>query len=148
MSFPHRSDTEAYMDAVPSSPEDHHRLTTYSNACRGSQIGNAIRAGIQLPLFKFRSMSGAILFRSGGPITWKADRQERTSLSLCEAEIRATNMGSRLTVNTRNLILDLSSRGYPITDAATATPVFNDNDACVQWRHNLTTKGNQHIEHR
>jgi hypothetical protein len=101
----------------------------------------------KLPLFKFRSMSGAILFRSGGSITWKADRQERTSLSSCEAEIRATNMGSRLTVNTRNLILDLSSRGYPITDAATATPVFNDNNACVQWCHNLTTKGNQHIEH-
>ena len=54
-------------------------------------------------------MSGAIIFRSGGPITWKTDRQERTSLSLCEAEIRATNMGSRLTVNVRNMILHLAS---------------------------------------
>ena len=81
MTFPHSSDTEAYNDAIPPRPEHHHRLTTYSDACWGSQIGNAIREGIQLPLFKFRSMSGAIIFRSGGPITWKTERQERTSLS-------------------------------------------------------------------
>ena len=123
-------------------------LTTYSDACWGSQIGNAIREGIQLPLFKFRSMSGAIIFRSGGSITWKTDRQERTSLSSCEAEIRATNMGSRLTVNVRNMILHLASTGYPITDAQQATPLYNDNEACVKWCHNLTTKGNRHIEHR
>jgi hypothetical protein len=93
-------------------------------------------------------MSGAILFCLGGPLTWKADCQDLTSLSSCEAEIRATNMGSRLTVNTCNLILDLSSKGYLIMDAETTTPVFNDNDACVQWCHDMTTKGNQHIKHR
>ena len=148
MSYPHSSDTEAYSDALPPRPDSHHRLTTYSDACWGSQIGNAIREGIQLPLFKFRSMSGAIIFRSGGPITWKTDRQERTSLSSCEAEIRATNMGSRLTVNLRNMILHLQSLGYPIDDTNSATPLYNDNDACVKWCHNLTTKGNRHIENR
>ena len=148
MTFPHSSDTEAYTDALPPRTDQHHRLTTYSDACWGSQIGNAIREGIQLPLFKFRSMSGAIIFRSGGPITWKTDRQERTSLSSCDAEIRATNMGSRLTVGVRNMILHLASTGYPITDAQQATPLYNDNEACVKWCHNLTTKGNRHIEHR
>jgi hypothetical protein len=93
-------------------------------------------------------MSGAIIFCSGGPLTWKAERQERTSLSTCEAEIRATNMGSCLTVNLRNLILHLQSIGYPIDDTNTATPLYNDNEACVKWCHNLTTKGNRHIEHR
>ena len=93
-------------------------------------------------------MSGATIFRSGGPITWKAERQKRTSLSTCEAEIWATNMGSRLTVNLRNLILHLQSIGYPINDTDIATPLYNDNDACVRWYHNLTTKGNRHIEHR
>jgi hypothetical protein len=29
-----------------------------------------------------------------------------------------------------------------------ATPLYNDNDACVKWCHNLTTKGNRHIEQR
>ena len=148
MTFPHSSDTEAYDDALPPCAGQHHRLTTYSDACWGSQIGNTIRDSIQLPLFKFCSMSGAIVFRSGGPITWKTDRQERTSLSSCEAEIRATNMGSRLTVNVRNMILHLASLGYPITDAQQATPLYNNNKACVKWCHNLTTKGNRHIEHK
>ena len=84
--------------------------------------------------------------RSGGPIAWKADRQERTSLSSCKAKIRATNMGSRLTVNTRNMISSLSDLGYPITDCQSSTPLYNDNDACVKWCHNMTTKGNRHIE--
>jgi hypothetical protein len=104
MSFPASLDTEAYTDAIPPSKDQHHHLTTYSDTCWGSQLGNAVQEGIQLPLFKFRSMSGAIVMQSGGPLAWKADRQERTSLSSCEAEIQATNMGARLTVNTRNMI--------------------------------------------
>jgi hypothetical protein len=149
MSFPSPSDTEAYHDALPpSSPDTHHRLSTYSDACWGSQIGNAVREGIQLPLFKFRSMSGAIIFRSGGPIMWKAERQDRTALSSCEAEIRATNLSSRLTINSRNLIEHLSTNGYPIHDTASPTPIWNDNDACVKWCHNMTSKGNRHIELR
>jgi hypothetical protein len=106
---------------------------------------NAIRAGIQLPWLKFHSMSGAILFRSGGPITWKMDRQEQTALSFCEAEICATNMGSRLTVNVQNMISHLFPLGYPISDV-TPTPLFNNNDACVQWCHNMMIKGNRHIK--
>jgi hypothetical protein len=57
-------------------------------------------------------------------------------------------MGSRLTVNLRNMILHLQSLGYPINDTDSATPLYNDNDACVKWCHNLTTKGNRHIELR
>ena len=93
-------------------------------------------------------MSGAIVMRSGGPIAWKGDRQERTALSSCEAEIRATNMGARLTVNTRNMISSLADLGYPIDDTSIPTPLYNDNDACVKWCHNMTTKGNRHIENR
>ena len=93
-------------------------------------------------------MSGAIIFCSSGPITWKADQQECTLLSLCDAEIRATNMGARLTVNLRNLILHLQSLGYHINDTDLATPLYNDNKACVKWCHNLTTKGNRHIKHK
>ncbi len=67
-------------------------------------------------------------------------------MSSCEAEIRATNTGSRLTVNTRNMISSLSSLGYPINDADSPTPLYNYNNACVKWCHNMTTKGNCHIE--
>ncbi len=40
MSFPASSDTEAYMDAIPPSKDQHHCLTTYSDMCWGSQLGN------------------------------------------------------------------------------------------------------------
>jgi hypothetical protein len=76
MLFPHCSNTEAYEDTIPPYDSDHHRLTTYSDACWGSQIGNAIQEGIQLPLFKFCSMRRAIIFWSGSPITWKANQQD------------------------------------------------------------------------
>ncbi len=57
-------------------------------------------------------------------------------------------MGSRLTVNTRHMISSLSDLGYPISDCKISTPLFNDNDACVKWCHNMTTKGNRHIENK
>ncbi len=147
-SFPASSDTDAYTDAIPSSKDQHHCLTMYSDACWGSQLGNAIREGIQLPLFKFRSMSGAIVMQSGGPLAWKTDRQECTALSSCKVEIQATNMGARLTINTRNMISSLSDLGYPIDDTTLPTLLFNDNNACVKWCHNMTTNGNHHIKNR
>jgi hypothetical protein len=91
-------------------------------------------------------MSGAIVMQSRGLISWKADRQDRTSLSSCKAEIRANNMGSHLTVNTRNMISTLFDLSYPIHDANSPTPLYNNNNACVKWCHNMTTKGNRHIE--
>jgi hypothetical protein len=148
LSFPHTSDTEAYTDGMPLKNNQNHCLTTYSNACWGSQMGNAIRAEIQLPLFRFWSMSGTIIFRSGGRITWKSDRQEQTTLSSCEAEICATSMGSRLFVNVCNMISHLSSLGHPISDATPPTPLFKDDNACVQWCHNMTTKGICHIKNQ
>jgi hypothetical protein len=41
MSFPPSSDTKAYCDALPPSPSQHHRLSTYSVACWGSQFAKA-----------------------------------------------------------------------------------------------------------
>jgi hypothetical protein len=93
-------------------------------------------------------MSGAVVMKSGGPIAWKANRQERTSLSSFKAEIQATNMGLRLTVNMRNMISSLLDLGYPIENCKSLTPLYNDNDACVKWCHNMTTKGNFHIENK
>jgi hypothetical protein len=61
LSYPPPLDTEAYTEAIAPLADQHHRLSTYSDACWGSQLGNAVREGIQLPLFKFRSMSGAVV---------------------------------------------------------------------------------------
>jgi hypothetical protein len=94
--FPDSSDIEAYTDAKPPCPSHQSPLTSNSNACWGSQIGSAVCDGTLLPLFKCCRMSGGIVFCQGGPIAWTAVCQERTSLSLCKVEIRATNEFSKL----------------------------------------------------
>jgi hypothetical protein len=90
------SGVEAHTDAKPPCPSHKSPLTSYSDACWGSQIGSAVHDGTLLPLFICRSMSGGIVFHQGGPIVWTAVRQERTSLSACKAEIRAMNKVSKL----------------------------------------------------
>jgi hypothetical protein len=42
---PDSSDVEAYTDAKPPSPSYSSPLTSYNNACWGSQIGSAVRDG-------------------------------------------------------------------------------------------------------
>ncbi len=60
--FPTSSDVEAYTDAIPPSRAKCAPLTSYSDACWGSQISSAVRNGTLLPLFKLRSMSGGVVF--------------------------------------------------------------------------------------
>ena len=146
--FPDSSDVEAYTDAKPPLPSHQSPLTSYSDACWGSQIGSAVRDGTLLPLFKCRSMSGGIVFRQGGPVAWTAVRQERTSLSSCEAEIRATNEVSKLLMGIRHLADAVRTGGYEIVDTAAASPLYNDNESCVKWSHNMTTKQIRHMEMR
>jgi hypothetical protein len=45
------------------------------------------------------------------------------------------------------MIIHLASLSYPIDDATMVTPLYNENEVCVKWCHNLTTKGNRHIKH-
>jgi hypothetical protein len=78
--FSDSSDIEAYTDAKLPSPSHQSPLTSYSNACWGSQIGSAVRDGTLLPLFKCRSMSGGIIFCQGGPIAWTAVKSVHLSV--------------------------------------------------------------------
>jgi hypothetical protein len=93
--YPPSTDIEAYTGTIHPKLSMTHTLLAYSDACWGSQIGNAVAEGTLLPLFKFRSMNGRIVFKNGGPIGWLGECQECTSLSSCEAEIRATNATSK-----------------------------------------------------
>ena len=76
--YPPGTDVEAYNDAHPPKYNSHNlsSLSSYSDACWGLQIGNAVADGTLLPLFKFRSMSGRIVFKNGGPLGWLCKRQE------------------------------------------------------------------------
>jgi hypothetical protein len=93
-------------------------------------------------------MSGGIIFCQGGPIAWTAVCQEHTSLSLCEAEICATNEVSKLLMGIHHLADDVRKNGYDIVDTAEASPLYNDNESCVKWSHNMTTKQICHMEMR
>jgi hypothetical protein len=146
--IPHPSptDVEAYKDAIPPTPSASPMLLAHSDACWGSQIGNAVAEGTLLPLFQFRSMKGGIVFCNGGPIGWIGERQDRTSLSSCEAKIRATSATSKKVVDFRNFCRSISESGLPLLDATSPTILYNDNDACVNWSYNMTLKVACHIE--
>ncbi|EJK48260.1 hypothetical protein THAOC_32961 [Thalassiosira oceanica] len=147
--FPDSSDKEAYgMEARPPTARNQHLLTTYSDACWGAQFGNTLADGAQVELFKYRSMSGYILFRCGGPISWQTIRQDRTSLSSCEAEVKAVNEATKKTISIRNVIEDLIQCGYPMDDLHEHTSIYNDNEGAVAWSHNLTTKDMRHVSLR
>ena len=91
-------------------------------------------------------MNGGIVFKNGGPIGWLGDHQDCTSLSSCEAEIQATYATSKKVVNFRNFSWSISDAGYVIPYVDSPTLLYNDNDACVKWSYNMTSKAARHIE--
>ena len=86
--FPFHHDMEAFSDAVPPSASEHIELTSYSDACWGSQLGNLENSNTEVEMFKLWSMSGYIVLRAEGPIAWSLVWQQQTSRSSCEAEVR------------------------------------------------------------
>jgi hypothetical protein len=97
--YPPSTNVKAYTDTIPPKPSTTQTITTYSDACWGSQIKSAVTEVTLLPLFKFWSMNGGIVFKNGGPPGWLGEHQEHMSLSSCEAEIRATNATSKKVIN-------------------------------------------------
>jgi hypothetical protein len=144
--YPPSTDVEAYTNAIPTKLSTTRTLSAYSDVCWGLQIGKAVTEGPLLPLFKFRSMNGGIIFKNSGPIGWLGERQKRTSLSSCEAEIWATNATSKKVADFRNLSRSVSKSSHTIDGLSSPTVLYNDNDACVKWLHNMTSKVACHIK--
>ena len=97
-----------------------------------------------LELFKSRSISGFLLWL-GGPLHWVSKRQSITARSSAEAEIYATDECTKALLHFHYLLegLELSE-----TLMNGTTTIYNDNNACVQWSRNTTTKGLRHIQIR
>ena len=58
-------------------------------------------------------------------------------------------MGSKLTVAARNFTRGFEACGVPApSDISAPTKVFNDNNACVLWSHNMTLKATRYVELR
>ena len=108
------TDAEAYSYAILPTPATSSTLSSYSDACWGSQIGSAVVDGTLLPLFKFWSMIGGIVFWYGRPLGWLCDRQEQASLSSCEAEICATNATSEKVVDFHHLCTSMCEAGHSL----------------------------------
>ena len=139
--FPH--DAEAYHDATPPPTDQMHLLTGYSDANFGSTLGNSVPDGTQVEMFKYRSMSGFIIMRCGGPIAWKAVRQDCCSQSTCEAEVRAIDEATKEILYLRYRCDDMH-----LPDSSIPTPLYNDNRGAVDWSKNTTSKGMRHINSR
>ena len=90
-------------------------------------------------------MSGGIIFWNGGPVGWLGERQDQTSLSSAEAEIRATNSTSKKVVDFRNICQSMVDSGHNLQDIVSPTLLFNDNETCVRWLYNMTSKAARHI---
>jgi hypothetical protein len=65
---------------------------------------------------------------------------------LCEAEIHATNKASKLLMRICHLANDVQMNGHDIVDMAEASPLYNENDLCIKWSHNMTTKQICHMQ--
>ncbi len=111
--YPPSTDVEAYRDATPLQSHDHSILMLYSNACWGLQIGSIVANCTLFPLFKFRSMSGGIVFKNGGPLGLLSEHQERTPLGSCKAVIHAISATSKKVVDLNNPVLVLQSWIFP-----------------------------------
>ncbi len=144
--FPSSSDTEPYDGAIPLKLGSLNTLSVYSHACWGSQLGSLVADGTLLPLFKFRSMNGGVVFKNGGPIGWLGKCQDCTSLSSCESKIRATSAYSKMVVDFCDLSCSVSKAGHTHPDIDAPTVLYIYNDACIKWSYNMTSKAAQHIK--
>ncbi len=97
-----------------------------------------------LELFKSRSISGYLLWY-GGPLHWVSKRQTITARSSAEAEIYATDECTKALMHFYYLLDGLNLTDEMMNKTNT---IYNDNNACVQWSRNTTTKGLRHIQIR
>ena len=47
-----------------------------------------------------------------------------------------------------HLVDAVCTGGHDIVDTEATSPLYNDNESCVKWSHNMTTKQIRHMEMR
>jgi hypothetical protein len=99
-------------------------------------------APVKLDQFKTRSISGYITWPNG-PVMWSLKQQTFTAQSSAEAKIYATDKCAKNLLHLINIINDLSLTKDLISDPI---PIWNNNNACVCWSKNTTTKGLHHVQ--
>ena len=61
---------------------------------------------------------------------------------------RAPHSKRSLTSGISVLCCSISESGHPLPNATLPTVLYNDNNACVKWPYNMTSKAARHIESR
>jgi hypothetical protein len=69
--------------------------------------------------------------------------ESRTNRSSCEAEIKSADEATRVTQHLCHVLSDLEMHG-----TNTPTPVFNDNQGCIDWSKSTSIKNIHHINMR
>jgi hypothetical protein len=89
------------------------------------------------------SICGHLLMMGGSPVFWKCHKENRTSRSSCEAEVKATDKCAKSVQMFRHVLgeLDLINLSQP-------TPIFNDNQGAVNWSNSSSMKGMPHVNIR
>ena len=86
-----------------------------------------------------KSIIGHVLFYGGSPVFWSSQKENRTSGSSCEAEIKATNGCTKSILWFRQLLSDLGLLH------SSPTSLYNDNAGAVNWSKTTSTKGMRHV---
>jgi hypothetical protein len=89
------------------------------------------------------SLYGQVTYRSGGLISWSIFREARTSRSSCESEIKSANEATRVTQHLHHVISNLHMH-----DTTKPTPVYNDNQECIDWSKSTCIKNLHHFNIR
>ena len=123
----------------------HNIATCFTDSSWGPQDASAPdpRFPSQISLISTRSLGGHVVFRTGGPVSWASHREQRTSRSSCEAEILATDDGTKTVQHIRHIMMDLGLLDYLLP-----TPVFNNNCGCIDWAHTVATRRLRHFNIR
>ena len=135
------------MESFVQFPLDPTKLTSLSDTNWGPQdqsVPKETDEPIELDLFKSRSIAGYVIWLAG-PVDWVSKRQTYTARSSAQAEIGAVDECTKTILQIIHILEDLNIydnyHDGPVT-------IFNDNSACVQWSHNMTTKGLRYIQMR
>ena len=117
-------------------------LTDTNWGPQDQSVPNPDNPTIKLDLFKTRSIAGYVIWL-GGPLTWSSKRHTYTARSSCEAGIGSVDECTKTLQQIANILADLG-----LQDQYTDGPIVihNDNAACVQWAHNMSTKGIRYIQ--
>jgi hypothetical protein len=92
---------------------------------------------------KRKSRSGFVIYLNGAPVSWRSKLQSVVALSTAESEYIAASQASQEIIYLRNL---LSRLGFSQDEA---TPLHEDNEACVQLAKNpVYRERSKHIEVR